>query len=291
LLRIIAAIFGIVFLAVAVLGIGLVANAYFDGRAAHGRARYVALGSSFVAGPGITRRAPGSAIICARSDDNYPHLLARKRHLDLVDMSCSGSATQHVLQGGQLFQPAQLGALNEETELVTITIGGNDVFYVGNLFALGCDTTTSWLLRLIGSCRVRPDEQVDQRFAELPGHLAQIAAEVHARAPKARLVFVNYFTVLPESGTCERLGLGVQAADRMRVVAKRLADATRDAASSGHAELFDLASLSAAHNVCGQDPWLLGRLPGRFMVPLHPTLEGMKAAADALDQLLDKPGS
>ncbi len=289
-LRAIAAILGILVLAVAALVISLAVNAYFAARA-QDRAQYVALGSSFTAGPGVTARAPGSPIVCARSKDNYPHLLARKRRLALVDMSCSGAATKQVLQGGQLLQPAQLSAVNAETELVTITIGGNDVFYVGNLFALGCDTGTPLLLRPLGVCRVRPDAQVEESFAELPGHLAQIAAEVHARAPKARLVFVDYFTVLPGSGTCERLGLGVEAADRMRAVARRLADLTRDAALGSHAELLDLASLSAAHNVCAPDPWVVGRHPGRLIVPLHPNLEGMQAAADALDQLLDRPAT
>jgi lysophospholipase L1-like esterase len=284
----IAIFMGKLILLIAALGMGLVANAWYANRP-QVRPQYVALGSSFVAGPSIGQRAAASPIACARSNDNYPHLLARRRHLALVDRSCSGANTRHVLQGGQLLQPAQLDAVNQATELVTVTIGGNDVSYVGNLVALGCDANTRLLVRLLGACRVKPEAQVEQGFAALPSQLRQIASEVHLRAPKARLVFVNYFTVLPESGTCKRLGLGVEAADRMRAVARRLADVTRDAAVATHAELLDLASLSAAHHVCAPDPWLQGMHPeGRFTVPLHPNLEGMQAAAEALDQLLDK---
>jgi lysophospholipase L1-like esterase len=207
-------------------------------------------------------------------------------------MSCSGANTKHVLQGGQMLQDAQLSAVNEETELVTVTIGGNDVSYMGNLLALGCDSRTRLYARLLGACHVKPDEQVEKSFAALPDQLAQIAQQVHARAPKARLIFVNYFTVLPESGTCERLGLSAEAADKMRTVAKRLADITRDVAAANHAELFDLATLSASHNVCAPDPWLAGMHPAAVLAaPLHPNLEGMKAAAKGIDQFLDKPGA
>ena len=40
--------------------------------------RYVALGSSMAAGPGISPRAPGSPRAAMRSARNYPHLLAER---------------------------------------------------------------------------------------------------------------------------------------------------------------------------------------------------------------------
>src|SRR5690242_15728404 len=57
-----------------------------DARAAAPRPgrRYVALGSSFAAGPGIPAQLGG---LCARSDHNYPHLLAARLHLDVDDVS------------------------------------------------------------------------------------------------------------------------------------------------------------------------------------------------------------
>ena len=277
-------------LCVVLAGIGLAVHLYSAGRNHSEKPQYVAMGSSFAAGPGVTERASGSPITCGRSKDNYPHLLARKRQLSLVDMSCSGAITKHILEDGPMLQPAQISAIDAETELVTITIGGNDVSYMGNLMALGCDASTGSVERFLGACHVKAAEQVERNFAELPGRLTKIATEIHARAPKARLVFLNYFTVLPESGTCKRLGLSVEAVDKMRVVAQRLADTIRDAALSNRAELFDLSSLSAPHNVCANDPWLQGRHTGSFLIaPLHPNLQGMEVTAEALNQFLNKP--
>ena len=49
--------------------------------------RYVALGSSMAAGPGISPTVPGSPLLAMRSQRNYPHLVAQRLELDLVDMT------------------------------------------------------------------------------------------------------------------------------------------------------------------------------------------------------------
>src|SRR5438445_3085706 len=60
-------------------------------------ARYVAMRSSFAAGPGITRPADDPPDRCGRSADNYAHQLARKRGLALTDVSCGGATTASIL--------------------------------------------------------------------------------------------------------------------------------------------------------------------------------------------------
>lgn len=54
-------------------------------------------------------------------------------NLSLADMTSSGATTTEVLHGGQYLQGAQIDALSENTQLVTLTTGGNDVSYVGDL--------------------------------------------------------------------------------------------------------------------------------------------------------------
>src|SRR3546814_10104713 len=55
----------------------------------------------------------------------------------LVDRSCSGATTSHVLgPWGDI--PPQIESVNADTRLVTVTIGGNDLNYVGNLFSATC---------------------------------------------------------------------------------------------------------------------------------------------------------
>ncbi|MDT5227299.1 MAG: hypothetical protein QOH94_1092, partial [Mycobacterium sp.] len=97
--------------------------------------RYVALGSSMAAGPGIRPGAPAAPFGSGRSARNYAHLVAEQLRLDLVDVTFSGATTAQVLTEHQRSAPPQVEALNGSEELVTITIGGNDVGYVPLLMA------------------------------------------------------------------------------------------------------------------------------------------------------------
>ena len=60
-------------------------------------AHYVAMGSSFAAGPGVGTPAETPTDRCSRSAANYAQQLARKRNLHLTDVSCGGATTAHVL--------------------------------------------------------------------------------------------------------------------------------------------------------------------------------------------------
>ena len=79
--------------------------------------RYVALGSSMAAGPGITPRANGAPWPAGRSARNYPHLVAAQLGLDLVDVTYSGATTAHVLRDRQFGAPPQVEALDRVREL------------------------------------------------------------------------------------------------------------------------------------------------------------------------------
>jgi lysophospholipase L1-like esterase len=91
---------------------------------------YVALGDSYAAGPLIPLQT-GLPAGCLRSSRNYPSLVAETAGIpDFRDVSCSGATTGHL--GGPQDLPLgvnapQLDALAEDTELVTLTIGGNDI--------------------------------------------------------------------------------------------------------------------------------------------------------------------
>lgn len=244
---------------------------------------YVAMGSSFAAGPGITQVVEGSPPRCARSRDNYPHQLASLRGYTLVDASCSG-ATSHHLLGAWNELPPQLDALSADAALVTVTIGGNDLGYMGSLMAAsGCATRAQQ-----GGCAgvIMPAEADYEAVAQ---RLRQIVAQVHRRAPKARLVFVDYFTVLPEGATCSAAPMGAADATLLRAVAARLATLTAQVAQKGGAEVLRLSQVTATHHVCAAEPWLNGfvRPAGDSpWAPYHPTLQGMAGAAQALDGLL-----
>jgi hypothetical protein len=96
--------------------------------------RFVALGSSYAAGPGIAPVANARAL---RSGRNYAHQVAERLSLELIDVTCSGATTANILTRPQrtfagVMRP-QIEAVAADAGLVTITAGGNDIAYVGSL--------------------------------------------------------------------------------------------------------------------------------------------------------------
>lgn len=95
----------LIILILTVAGIGVIAARVI----AHARepflggAEYVALGSSFAAGPGVGERAPGSPSLCMRSASNYPQLFAALRGLDVTDVTCAGATIQNLIEGVPIF--------------------------------------------------------------------------------------------------------------------------------------------------------------------------------------------
>ena len=165
---------------------------------------YVALGSSYAAGTSLPRAADDSPASCGQGTENYPRQVARALGLKLADRSCGGAVTDHILRGGQFGLPAQLAAVNADTGLVTVTIGGNDVRFTADLGRFSC-------LNRAGqgtTCgQVPADFDLDRAFAGLEANLHTLVAEIRRRAPRARIVFVDYVTVAPPEGTCAALGL------------------------------------------------------------------------------------
>ncbi len=264
-------------------------------------ARYVAMGSSFAAGPGITRLADDRDPRCTRSFDNYPRQVARRLQLDLVDVSCGGATTGHILKGWNELPP-QIDALSAETRLVTVTIGGNDVGYIGSLFAASCSEESAAVEAVKKACaglRARmgasgssvPAISEEVKWAAAEAGLAAIAAEVSRRAPKARLVFVEYLALIPKGPPCAAMPLPAQAAQKGRDTAERLSRITRKVAAQAKAEVLPIAETSRAHHACAKTPWVTGFVPtGGAPIPgfagYHPNVDGMTAVADALVERL-----
>ncbi len=253
--------------------------------------RYVAMGSSFAAGPGVASSADAPSNRCARSTDNYPHLLARRLHLQLTDVSCSGATTAHVL-GPWSELPPQVDALTSDTRLVTVTIGGNDVGYIGTLGSASCRSFAVSPPGAPGGKCPEPPRVSEADWTRLDGSLRQIIAEVRRRAPSARLVFVDYLSVLPSVGRCAATPVSAEQAGAGRAIATRLAGITRRAAAQGGAEVLRASDLSRNHDACSAQPWVSGfPLPGgAFFVPYHPNAQGMAAIADRLAERIGRRG-
>lgn len=250
-------------------------------------ARYVAMGSSFAAGPGIPTYDETPPAPCYRSNQNYAHQLAARLDLTLIDVSCSGATTAH-LNGPRGTIPPQLDALTPDTRLVTITIGGNDLGYIGGLTTSSCAGLQKET-GVDGDCPPPIAPPAESTFNDVALRMDAIAKEVRRRAPKAQLVFVDYLAVLPEGGTCSATPLDEFAADGARYTARRLAEITRTVAGENGASIITASEFSKGHDACSPDPWMHGYPRPEVPIsgaPYHPNLAGMTAVADALEALL-----
>jgi lysophospholipase L1-like esterase len=183
-------------------------------------ARYVAMGSSFASGSGIAPYDPAAPARCQRSTDNYARQLARKYALNLVDVTCGGATTAHILGPWSELAP-QADALTPDTALVTITIGGNDVGYIGGLIAGSCGggpaagATAQPLCQMVAAGRrsgAAMPAPTEDGWRRVETAMTNILQEIHRRAPRARVVMVDYTTVLPEGALCAQTPLTAEVA-------------------------------------------------------------------------------
>jgi lysophospholipase L1-like esterase len=237
------------------------------------------------AGPGIRPSAPGAPFRAGRSARNYPHLVARARGLDLVDVTYSGATTAHVLTDSQHGAPPQIDALDGTEALVTITIGGNDVGYVPMLMAAGLPR----LVRRLPQVADLFDRTSRERaLVAVTESLRRVGQEVRERAPRARVLFVDYLTLLPPAGTSV-----TPLSDTDAALGRRIADTlerlTGEAAAGTGCGWVRAAQASRDHHAWSAQPWTTR--PGlpwpRRPAPLHPNAAGMRAVADLVVAALE----
>ncbi len=246
--------------------------------------RYVALGSSMAAGPGIKPKASDAPAGAGRSAVNYAHLVARRQAYDLVDVTFSGATTANILSEPQRSAPPQIEAIDGTERLVTITIGGNDAGYFAMLYASGLPRWTR-SVPLLGPI-VRQQLDVGARDAALDRvgeSLRTVGAEVRRRAPDARVLFVDYLTLLPPRGT-PAPPLPDDYVEAGRRIGDTLERLTEEAARVTGCGLVRAGLASRDHHPWSEDPWMTKfglPLPGR-VVPLHPNAAGMRAVAELI---------
>ena len=254
--------------------------------------RYVALGSSMVAGPGIPPRVPGSPRAAGRSARNYPHLVAESLGFDLVDVTYSGARTAHVLRESQRCAPPQVEALDGTEALVTVTIGGNDAGYVPMLFAAGLPAPARWIPFLGAKLRDLLDAEARERALCAVGEsLVEVGRTLRRRSPHATVLFVDYLTLLPPAGVPAPPFRDADAA-LGRYIATALERHTAAAAAATGCGVVRAAEASRDHHAWSAVPWTtrFGLPVPRRPAPLHPNAEGMRAVADLVVASLARAG-
>ncbi|MFE7562427.1 SGNH/GDSL hydrolase family protein [Kitasatospora sp. NPDC057500] len=290
-------------LASAALGTVLAMTATGAQAAAPAPHRYVALGDSYASGAGVPGQSAG---LCLRSDRNYGHLVAAA--LDAAayrDVTCAAAKVESVTEAQyDLFlkvNDPQIDAVSADTDLVTLGIGGNDLgdsdIGIGDVIAaciagavvnpLGTPCTdvyhhgywdwSSW------SWRYGNDDLADRIDATGP-RLADTVRKLRTKAPNARVLLVGYPSVLPADGASCVLRQPLAPGDvpYLHGVLNRLNAMLKSTAAAVGATYVDTAGPTRGHDVCSDDRWIEGALPGSPAVPFHPNATGERVMADAV---------
>ncbi|KRF29429.1 SGNH/GDSL hydrolase family protein [Nocardioides sp. Soil805] len=222
---------------------------------------YDALGDSYASGYGV----PPYSATCGRSQSAYAVLVDGRKKITLDDfVACAGATTTSLVSGGQL------SALDDDTDLVTLSIGGNDIGWSSAVGAClgGTDLQCSGALGLVRGRIV----------TQLPGLLDAVHTQVAAAAPDASVVVTGYPRLFsPENGAY--LGASLAEQQALNDGADLLNGVVEAAAVRHGFDFVDVTERFDGHGVNAPEPWVLGPFdPGAF----HPTLDGYLAYAAAV---------
>ena len=196
----------------------------------------------------------------------YAVQLDGRQHIALDDfVACAGATTTSLVSGGQLT------ALDADTELVTLTIGGNDIGWSDVVGAClgGNDVQCAGALRT-----------ASMRHHRLPALLHTVYDQVAAAAPNAAVLVTGYPRLF--SAGVRRLprclaGRAAGPQRRRRRAQRAIADAA--AAASGFT-FVDVTKRFDGHGVNAPEPWITGAVDP---APFHPNVDGYKAYTGAVN--------
>ncbi|MCK8681615.1 SGNH/GDSL hydrolase family protein [Streptomyces lichenis] len=249
---------------------------------------YVALGDSFASGAGVPEQTDTG---CARSSRNYPALLnAELAPTAHRDVTCGGATTVHLTSAQSPTAPPQFDALSADTDLVTLTIGGNDIGFADII--VRC--VTLGLLDINGRpCRTSytwtGQDQLAAAIRDTAPRIAAAIDGVRARAPKARVLVTGYPAILPDDGGNCPFTVSIAKGDApwLRDTHKRLNTMIAQSAAAQGADYVDTYTPSIGHDACkpAGTRWM-EPLFTSAAAPFHPNAAGERAMADAVHQVL-----
>lgn len=236
---------------------------------------YDALGDSFAAGTGV---APSQA---------YPSVLDGRMKIALDDAAAVPGATVETMLAGQL------GALDADTELVTVSVGGNNVGWTQSIAVC--------LLNADAACAGAVSQSDAAITGVLPSLLNAAYSQIAIAAPDAHVVVTGYPRLFsPEYGAYTGiltvdLGTGpislpfeasVAEQQLMNDAADHLNATIKQAAEARGFQFIDVTSRFMGHGVNAPDAWVFGITDP---VPFHPTVDGQHSYGVALRSSIEPP--
>lgn len=222
---------------------------------------YVALGDSFSSGTG-TRASTGD---CYRSPYGYPALIAGSQGLALDYQACSGATTADV-------RTHQLGALDDGTDYVTMTIGGNDLDFAGVI-------TQCALPGWLSDCDGRINRSLELLRTTMPDRYDTLLAEVGVRAPHADVVVGSYPRLFNGRDCNLATFFSGSEMSRLNAATDELAGTIEHRTRAAGFRYADPRPAFTGHAVCDAVEWVNG-LSTPITESYHPNRAGNVAYAE-----------
>ncbi|MGH3888590.1 MAG: SGNH/GDSL hydrolase family protein [Pseudonocardiaceae bacterium] len=232
---------------------------------------YVALGDSYSSGvgTGVYDAASGA---CARSPLSYPPLWAAEHDpASFGFVACSGARTADVLAN-------QISALQPSTDLVTITIGGNDAGF-------GPVLQTCTVAESDRTCFAAVNAAEAFERSVLRDRLARTYAAIRRAAPHAQVIVLGYPRLFDLAPSCADPRVpNLARRQKLNEGADVLNDVIHSASRQFEFSFSDVRGRFASHGVCSADPWINGPSVSTSVGPYHPNQTGYRDGyLDALD--------
>jgi lysophospholipase L1-like esterase len=200
---------------------------------------YVALGDSYSSGVGAGPYLSGG---CSRSNNSYAAQWAASHAVSSFGFAaCGGAVTGDVVS-------MQLASVNANTDLVTITIGGNDVGFG--------DTMVNCTIGSDSACINSVNQGITATNTTLPAKLDTTYAAIRAKAPSARVVVLGYPRLISPTGSCGLFNLSTAKRTALNNGADILSGVIGARAAAAGFTYLDARGPFDGHGACGSSAWI-----------------------------------
>jgi len=244
--------------------------------------RYVALGDSYSAASGVLPPDPTAPPECLRSSRNYPHVIAGAIGANLTDVTCGAAETSDFFNSQYQNVPPQLDAVGDGTQLVTMTIGGNDngVFIDA---IIDCGSAGLSTLGRGSPCKDRYGSSFAHtiRTKTYPALVKALLA-VKKRAPRSKVAILGYPWIMPPREGCyPQMPIATGDVPYVHHIQWVLNDAIHRAAAASATTYVNLNKASSGHDACMPIGvrWVEPALGGTNPVIVHPNALGERKMA------------
>ncbi len=216
-------------------------------------------------------------------------MIAGKTGAQLTDVTCGAADTNDFFTSQYSGVAPQLDAVTTNTQLVTMTIGGNDSSVFINTIQ-SCGVAGASTLGQGSPCKDQYGSSFEDtiRNTTYPSLVNALRA-VRAKAPRAKVGILGYPWIMPATGGCfDKMPIAQGDVPYVRGIQATLNDAVRRAAAATGATYVNLNQVSDGHDACKPIGvrWVEPVLQGTNPVIVHPNALGeAQMAAQAMTVL------